>query len=44
MGRGDSRRSLLHRSRKAWRRKKLRLKAKIEAGQAAKVAVPAKKK
>jgi hypothetical protein len=30
MGRGDSRRSLLSRRRKAWRRKKLRLRAKIE--------------
>ncbi|MCX6105738.1 MAG: hypothetical protein NTY08_07920 [Proteobacteria bacterium] len=45
MGRGDSRRSLLHRRRKAWRRKKLRLRSKIEAAQAASaVSTKAKKK
>lgn len=35
MGRGDNRRSKKHRQRKAWRRKKLRLKVKIDVGQAA---------
>lgn len=43
MGRGDNRRSPLHRQRKAWRRAKLRLRKKIEAG-AANKAAPAKKK
>ena len=37
MGRGDSRRSPLARRRKAWRRKKLRLHAKLEAGKATSV-------
>lgn len=36
MGRGDNRRSKKHRQRKAWRRKKMRLKKKIDAGKAAK--------
>jgi hypothetical protein len=36
MGNGDNRRSLKMRQRKAWRRKKLRLRKKIEAGAAAK--------
>ncbi len=46
MGRGDNRRGLKHRQRKAWRRKKLRLRTKIEASKAAKApaAAPAKKK
>jgi hypothetical protein len=43
MGRGDNRRSPLHRRRKAWRRKKRRLNAKIEAGKAAKGGTPKKK-
>jgi hypothetical protein len=34
MGRGDNRRSKKHRQRKAWRRKKLRLKKKIDAAKA----------
>jgi hypothetical protein len=32
MGRGDNRRTLKVRRRKAWRRKKLRLRKKLEAG------------
>ncbi len=36
MGRGDNRRSLKARQRKAWRRKKMRLNKKIDAGKAAK--------
>lgn len=40
MGRHDNRRTLKMRRRRAWRRKKLRLRAKIEGGKAA----PSKKK
>ena len=46
MGNRDNRRSPLARRRKAWRRKKLRLRKKVEAGKAAskKPTAPAKKK
>ncbi len=36
MGRGDNRRGPKHRQRRAWRRNKMRLKMKLEAGKAAK--------
>jgi hypothetical protein len=36
MGRGDNRRSRKVRQRKSWRRKKLRLRKKVEAAQATK--------
>lgn len=36
MGRADNRRSKKHRQRKAWRRKKMRLKKKIDVAKAAK--------
>jgi hypothetical protein len=36
MGRGDNRRSRKVRQRKAWRRKKLRLRKKVETAQAGK--------
>jgi len=36
MGRGDNRRGLKARQRRAWRRKKLRLRKKIETAQAGK--------
>jgi hypothetical protein len=44
MGRGDNRKTQKTRQRRAWRRKKLRLRAKIEGGNkspASKVARPA---
>jgi hypothetical protein len=48
MGRGDNRRSLKHCQRRGWRRKKMRLRKKIEEAQAAKKGVapiaPAAKK
>ncbi len=37
MGRADNRRSVKHRQRKAWRRKKMRLRKKIETAKSAKV-------
>lgn len=43
MGRGDNRRSLLARRRKAWRRKKFRLKAKVDAAKSSKAGAQKKK-
>ena len=44
MGRGDNRRSPKHRQRKAWRRKKLRLRKKIEDSKASSTKPVTKKK
>ncbi len=44
MGRGDNRKSLKARQRKAWRRLKLRLRKKIDAAKASSTKAPAKKK
>lgn len=44
MGRGDNRKSPKARQRAAWRKKKARLRKKIDASKAAQTGAPAKKK